>query len=79
MAPEMMKRRGDQRSYIYSLGIIFYECLSGELPFTGENEWEVLKAHAEKELQFPDTIPTAYRKLISRMLAKEPEDRPLRS
>lgn len=76
MAPEMLQRRGDQRSDIYSLGIIFYECLSAELPFTGENEWEVLNAHAEQELRFPDSIQSPYRRLISAMLAKAPEERP---
>ncbi|MFQ5507310.1 MAG: serine/threonine-protein kinase, partial [Planctomycetota bacterium] len=75
MAPEMLHRRGDHRSDIYSLGVIFYECLSGRVPFTGENEWEVLKGHEEGRVDYPDSIATEYRRIIGRMLAKEPRER----
>jgi serine/threonine protein kinase len=76
MAPEMLKRRGDFRSDIYSLGIILFECLCGEPPFKGENEWEVLKGHETGELTYPENLDPKWRTLLSRMLAKEPQDRP---
>ncbi|HHI79843.1 MAG TPA: serine/threonine protein kinase [Planctomycetes bacterium] len=76
MAPEMLKRKGDFRSDIYSLGIILYECLCGEPPFKGENEWEVLKGHETGELHFPNSLDPHWKSLLGRMLAKEPEDRP---
>ncbi len=76
MAPEMLKRRGDFRSDIYSLGIILYECLCGEPPFKGENEWEVLKGHETGELAFPDQLDPKWKNLLSKMLSKEPQDRP---
>ncbi len=76
MAPEMLQRKGDFRSDIYSLGIILYECLCGEPPFKGENEWEVLKGHETGELIFPETLDPQWKDLLSKMLAKEPQDRP---
>ena len=75
MAPEMLQRRGDHRSDIYSLGVILYECLSGNVPFKGESEWEVLKGHEEKEVPWPADFDPAYRQIVARMLAKRPEDR----
>jgi serine/threonine protein kinase len=73
MAPEMLNRKGDHRSDIYSLGIMFYECLCGEPPFVGENEWEVLEGHKTKEVEFPATMPREYKPVIAQMLAKDPE------
>lgn len=75
MAPEMLHRRGDHRSDIYSLGVILYECLTGDVPFKGDSEWEVLKGHEAKAVPYPDTLPPIYRLLLERMLAKEPDDR----
>lgn len=74
MAPEMLKRKGDHRSDIYSLGVILYECLCGEPPFQGGNEWEILKAHEECA---PDLtrVPARYRPILARMLAKDPGER----
>ena len=75
MAPEMLQRRGDHRSDIYSLGVILYECLTGSVPFKGESEWEVLKGHEEKEVPWPADFDPAYRQIVARMLAKRPEER----
>ncbi len=75
MAPEMLRRRGDQRSDIYSLGVLLYECLSGDVPFKGESEWEVLKGHEEGVVEYPETIAPHYRAILARMLAKDPGDR----
>ncbi|GEM_PF-1702981 len=75
MAPEMLRRKADHRADIYSLGVIFYECLEGRPPFGGENEWEVLKAHEEAEVVFGGRIPGSLRPILRRMLAKDPKDR----
>ncbi|MCA8969501.1 MAG: serine/threonine protein kinase [Planctomycetes bacterium] len=75
MAPEMLRRKGDHRSDIYSLGVILFEALAGEVPFRGDSEWEVLKGHEEKPVVFPAAIPTRYHAILGKALAKHPEDR----
>jgi serine/threonine protein kinase len=43
ISPEQVKgQRGDQRSDIYSLGVMFYEMLTGEVPFRGPNPLAVM-------------------------------------
>jgi len=80
MAPEqiMAARMVDLRADIYSLGVIIYELLTGELPFNG-NPGQVLFAHLQQpppnlgEL-VPD-LPPIVVKGVMRALEKKPEDR----
>ena len=65
---------------IYSLGITFYEMLSGVRPINGKTLREILVKHAT-EIPEPVTsqneaVPTSISSLIERMLAKEASDRP---
>ncbi|MBL8733883.1 MAG: serine/threonine protein kinase [Planctomycetes bacterium] len=75
MAPEMLQRRGDARSDIYSLGILLFECLYGDVPFRGDSEWEVLRKHETAQPEFPATADAIDRDVVRRCLAKRPEDR----
>jgi serine/threonine protein kinase len=75
MAPELLQRRGDLRSDIYSLGIVLFECLTGEVPFRGDSEWEVLKKHESEAVQIPEVVGDPERGVILRCLAKDPEAR----
>ena len=75
MAPEMLQRRGDARSDVYSLGVILYECLYGDVPFRGDSEWEVLRKHETATPEFPDGALQADREIVLRCMAKRPEDR----
>tara|TARA_R110002072_G_scaffold46591_1_gene128817 strand:- start:65370 stop:66680 length:1311 start_codon:yes stop_codon:yes gene_type:complete len=75
MAPEMLQRRGDARSDVYSLGILLYECLYGEVPFRGDSEWEVLRKHETAQPEFPAGALAGDREIILRCLEKQPEDR----
>jgi serine/threonine protein kinase len=86
MSPEQaMGRRGDQldgRSDLYSLGVVMYQMLSGELPFRAETTMEMLIAHMQKppiplnqahpELKIPEPMS----KLVMRLLEKSPDARP---
>jgi hypothetical protein len=71
----MLQRRGDARSDIYSLGIMLFECLYGEVPFRGDSEWEVLKKHEVALPEFPPHALAGDRAAILRCLAKKPEER----
>jgi serine/threonine-protein kinase len=75
MAPEMLQRRGDQQSDIYSLGVILFECLTGDVPFKGDSEWEVLKKHETAAPPYPADLSALERRVLDRCLAKRPEDR----
>jgi serine/threonine-protein kinase len=86
MSPEQaMGRRGDEldgRSDLYSLGIVMYQMLTGELPFRADTTMEMLIAHLQQppinvrtvrpELQ----IPSGVANVVMRLLAKKPEHRP---
>jgi serine/threonine-protein kinase len=75
MAPEMLQRKGDARSDVYSLGALLFEVLCGRAPFLGDSEWEVLKKHESEPVTFPDEIPAQIRSFIARALDKDPARR----
>ena len=74
MAPEISMGRYDKTVDIYALGIIFYEMLVGEPPYTGQSIGEVLMKHLNAELNL-SKIPKRYAPAISKALAKDPEKR----
>ncbi|MCA8963697.1 MAG: protein kinase [Planctomycetes bacterium] len=75
MAPELLQRRGDARSDVYSLGVMLFEILCGRLPFTGDSEWEVLKKHEEAPLEVPAHVGHTERAVLQRCMAKDPAAR----
>jgi serine/threonine protein kinase len=75
MAPEMLQRVGDIRSDIYSLGVILFECLTGDVPFKGDTEWQVLRKHETEDPTFPPEVEDRERQVISRCMAKNPDER----
>jgi len=86
MSPEQATgKRGDEldgRSDLYSLGIVMYQMLSGELPFKAETTMGILVAHMQEpprpilgvrpDLQIPDGVAA----VVMKCLEKKPQDRP---
>ncbi len=65
----------DARTDLYSLGIIFYEMLTGRKPFTGTSAIEVLQQHVNAPLpRLPATLEHL-QPLLDGLLAKSPNDR----
>jgi len=65
----------DARSDLYSLGIVFYEMLTGRKPYTGSTAMEVIYKHKRAELPAIEAQYASYEPLLKRLLAKEPADR----
>ncbi len=69
----------DQRSDIYALGIIFYEMLVGEVPFSADNATDLMLKHAEVPpppfAAFRDDIPGELEPITIKALAKNPDMR----
>jgi serine/threonine protein kinase len=80
MSPEQARGQDlDPRSDIFSLGIVFYDKVTGELPFKGETPLDTMHAIAYEEAR-PVTVvrrnlPPHVHRIVSRCLRKKPEDR----
>lgn len=80
LSPEVcMGKAVDQRSDIFSLGIVLFEMLSGRMPFTDESPLglmlEVVKAEVPDIRSLNSSVDTQTYEILSRMVAKEPGDR----
>ena len=80
MSPEQARGlRSDERSDVYSLGLVFYELLTGQSAFRGG--YEVIVHQQIFQLpppprQLEPRIPLQLERLVMQMIAKEPEARP---
>jgi eukaryotic-like serine/threonine-protein kinase len=79
MAPERLRDRAfDGRSDIFSAGIMLYQLLTGQLPFTGEDFSVVQKLLNEKHPPLSNYLhdyPAALDAILDRSLAKDPDQR----
>jgi eukaryotic-like serine/threonine-protein kinase len=80
MAPEQVQGGVvDQRTDLYSLGVVLFEMLTGLVPFTGKTQFDVLKAQVTQEPPQPSTlnpsVSPALESVILRVLAKDPDSR----
>lgn len=80
MSPEQIKgQEGDEKSDLYSMGIVLYELLSGDVPFQENTEFELMKAHLEKRppslRKKMSSISAPLEKVVLKCLEKKPEKR----
>ncbi len=80
LPPEQASGKGSTlQSDIYSIGILFYELLTGKLPFKGENAVEIALKHLKEPLpsirdELPN-IPQSVENIIIKATAKNPKNR----
>jgi hypothetical protein len=80
VAPETAEgKTTDARSDLYSLGIVFYEILTGKRPFAADTPFATLQKHCAEPPPPPTSINAAVPKeleaIILRLLSKKPDDR----
>src|SRR5271163_4178060 len=82
MSPEQtgrMNRSIDSRSDLYSLGVTFYQMLTGSLPFTASDPMEWVHCHVARQPLAPSerlkTVPPMLSQLAMKLLAKTAEER----
>lgn len=82
LSPEQtgrMNRTVDYRTDFYSLGVTFYELLTGRLPFEAADAMELVHSHLAKTPIAPHVlnpaVPAVVSKLVLKLMAKAPEDR----
>jgi serine/threonine-protein kinase len=81
MAPEQILGKDiDQRTDLYSIGVVLYEMLSGKLPYAANSDFELMRAHLE-EVPRPmselskNEVPAPLQETVERALAKDTTER----
>lgn len=80
MSPEHgLGENSDERSDIYSMGVILYQMLTGRLPYDGDTPVAIILKHVREPLTPPSVfnpnIPPALEQIVMKAMAKDPEER----
>lgn len=80
MSPEqVLGRRVDHRADLYSLGVIFYEVLTGSRPFDAESAWNLIVLQAKQSVPPPgeinDSVSPFLEAIVMKLLRSNPEER----
>ncbi len=80
MSPEQIKGKPvDARSDLYAMGITLFQMVTGKLPFFGNSDFEIMKAHTETPPPDPKRIkkdlPKPLAGVILKLLEKDPQKR----
>ena len=80
MSPEQVQgQRVDRRTDIFSAGIILYQFLTGQKPFSGEGAWTIARKIIQDDPPVPSSLnaalPPEFDRVVARALAKSPEQR----
>ncbi|MEC8896457.1 MAG: protein kinase, partial [Planctomycetota bacterium] len=78
LSPESLRGEAlSARSDLYSFGIILWEILTGEPPFSGKRAEDVIRAHLENAPARPESLAEPYRELALQLLEKDARNRPV--
>lgn len=76
ISPEQINNKPvDRRADIYSLGVMFYELLTGTVPYAGNSLFAVVYQHNHEPVPKLPVALASYQPVLERMLAKSPEQR----
>ncbi|MGI9102944.1 MAG: protein kinase domain-containing protein [Terriglobales bacterium] len=80
MSPEQVKGKHlDGRTDLFSLGVVLYECLTGERPFSGQNVttiiYKIVNEHPPAPRDLDSTVHSGLSTVVMKALAKSPDER----
>lgn len=80
ISPEQAQgREVDQRSDLFSLGVLLYEMIAGRVPFAGDHEaaliYAIVNDEPEPMARFKKSVPESLERIVAKCLAKDPAER----
>jgi hypothetical protein len=76
ISPEQAQgQRVDVRTDLYSLGVMFYEMLTGQRPYTGRTAMAIMSQHTNEPVPVLPPATAAQQPLLDRLMAKQPSAR----